>query len=101
MRLELFAIPGLPDIVPGDDLGALLVQAATAAGETLLDSDILLVAQKIVSKSEGRFRRLSDIVPMQEALRIADQCGKDARKVQAILDESTSILRVVAAPPDG
>jgi coenzyme F420-0:L-glutamate ligase / coenzyme F420-1:gamma-L-glutamate ligase len=101
MRLELFAIPGLPDIVPGDDLGALFVSAATAAGETLLGSDILLVAQKVVSKSEGRFRRLADIVPTEEALRIAKVCGKDPRKVQAILDESTSILRVVAAPPDG
>jgi coenzyme F420-0:L-glutamate ligase/coenzyme F420-1:gamma-L-glutamate ligase len=101
MRLELFAIPGLPDVVPGDDLGALLVAATQAAGETLQDSDIVVVAQKVVSKSEGRFRRLSEIVPSEEALQITARCGKDPRKVQAILDESTSILRVVAAPPDG
>jgi len=101
MRIELFVVPGLPEIVPGDDVGAMLVEAARLAGETLLDSDIILVAQKVVSKSEGRFRRLVDIVPMAEALDIAAKCGKDPRKVQAILDESTSILRVVAAPPDG
>lgn len=101
MRLELFAIPGLPEVFPGDDLGALLVAAAQAAGETLLDTDIVLIAQKVVSKSEGRFRRLAEIVPTEEAMQIASRCGKDPRKVQAILDESTSIVRVVAAPPDG
>ena len=97
----MFAIPGLPEIRTGDDLGKLLVEAALSAGERLLDSDIVLLAQKVVSKSEGRFRRLADIVPSEEALEIAARSGKDARKVQAILDESTSILRVVATPPDG
>lgn len=101
MRLELFAIQGLPEILPGDDLGALITKAARESGEALLDSDILLVAQKVVSKSEGRFRRLADIAPTDEALRIASQCGKDPRKVQAILDESSSILRVACVPPDG
>ena len=101
MRLELFTLSGLPEIVPGDDLGALFVERAQAAGETLLDSDIILVAQKVVSKSEGRFRRLADIVPTHEALDIAERSGKDARKVQAILDESTGIVRVVKSPPDG
>lgn len=101
MRIEFFAIPGIPEILPGDDVGAILARAAQAAGEKLLDADIILVAQKIVSKSEGRFRTLSEIVPSAEALDISARCGKDPRKVQAILDESSAILRVSAAPPDG
>src|SRR5438270_572778 len=101
MRLELFAIAGVPEIRPGDDVGAILAQAAQAAGEELRESDILLVAQKIVSKSEGRFRVLSEIVPSAEALDIAKRSGKDARKVQAILDESSAIVRVSNATPDG
>ncbi|OPY96639.1 hypothetical protein A5906_01825 [Bradyrhizobium sacchari] len=101
MRLELFAIPGVPDVQPGDDVGAILAQAARASCEELRESDIILVAQKIVSKSEGRFRVLSEIVPSAEALDIAKRCGKDARKVQAILDESSAILRVSNAAPDG
>ncbi|MGY3573070.1 coenzyme F420-0:L-glutamate ligase [Bradyrhizobium sp. USDA 4504] len=101
MRVELFAIPGIPEIRPGDDVGAILAQAARIAGEELRDSDIILVAQKIVSKSEGRFRVLSEIVPSAEALDIARRCGKDARKVQAILEESSAILRVSDATPEG
>lgn len=101
MRLEAFALPGIPDVMPGDDVGALIVDAARAAGESLRDTDIVLVAQKIVSKSENRFRRLADIVPSEEALALAARCGKDARKVQAILDESSAILRAVPGPSDG
>ncbi|RXG97232.1 coenzyme F420-0:L-glutamate ligase [Bradyrhizobium vignae] len=101
MRLELFAISGIPEVHPGDDVGAILAQAAQAAGDELRESDIVLIAQKIVSKSEGRFRVLSTIIPSPEALDLAKRCGKDARKVQAILDESSAILRVSNAAPDG
>ncbi|KAF7962062.1 coenzyme F420:L-glutamate ligase [Cupriavidus sp. UYMU48A] len=101
MHAEIFSILGLPEIRPGDDLGVLMLDALEADGKRLHDGDILAVAQKIVSKSEGCFRSLADIVPSEEALRLAERCGKDARKVQAILDESTDILRVVPAPPDG
>lgn len=100
-RVEMFALPGLPEVLPGDDLGALIVRAMAGCGEPWQAGDILVVAQKIVSKAEGRFRALSSIVPTHEALEIAARCGKDARKVQAILDESTDIVRVAAAPPDG
>lgn len=99
--LELFAIPGLPDVQPGDDLGALIHAAVVAADLRLRPGDILAVAQKIVSKSENRFVRMSDLTPSSEALEIAAQCGKDPRKVEAILRESTAILRVAPIPPDG
>lgn len=63
--------------------------------------DILVIAQKIVSKAEGRFRHLDDFTPSQRALELARQTGKDARKVEAILSESTDVLRAVNYPPEG
>lgn len=100
-RLEIFSIPGIPEITPGDDLGGIIVQAMANAGETWVNGDVIAIAQKVVSKAEGRIRALADIEPGPEALDIAARCGKDARKVQAILDESTDIVRVVPAKPDG
>lgn len=100
-RMEMFALPGMPEVAPGDDLGALIVRAMVEGGEPWQAGDILVVAQKVVSKAEGRFRALSSIAPTAQAQQIAARCGKDARKVQAILDESTEILRVAAAPPNG
>lgn len=100
-RVQMFSLPGIPEITPGDDLGALIVHAMAECGESWQAGDILVVAQKIVSKAEGRFRVLSSIAPTPQAREIAARCGKDARKVQAILDESTEIVRVAAAPPDG
>jgi coenzyme F420-0:L-glutamate ligase/coenzyme F420-1:gamma-L-glutamate ligase len=99
--MEMIALPGIPQIASGDDLAALIVQAMARAGEPWVDGDVLAIAQKVVSKSEGRTRALRDITPSPRALAIAASCGKDARKVQAILDESTDILRAVPAPPDG
>lgn len=101
MRLEMFALQGLPEIRPGDDLGEMIARAMQANGHALAEGDILAVAQKVVSKAEGRFRTLSEIMPTARAMELAEQSGKDARKVQAILDESTDILRVVRVPPDG
>lgn len=100
-RIEMFAIPGIPEIDAGDDLGKIIVEAMAAAGEQWVEGDVIAVAQKIVSKAEGRTRALADIDPSDEAREIAAKCGKDARKVQAILDESSDILRVVPTKPDG
>ncbi len=75
---------------PGDDLAALLTAAAP---EDLADGDVLCVAHKVVSKSEGRIRRLADIEPGERAKSLAADQGKDPRVVQAVLDESASVLR--------
>jgi coenzyme F420-0:L-glutamate ligase / coenzyme F420-1:gamma-L-glutamate ligase len=80
------AIAGLPEIQPGDDLAALLAGHAQAG-------DVLVLAHKIVSKAEGRIRALSDIAPGDAARAYAEKLGKDARHVQAVLDESTEVLR--------
>ncbi len=89
--LTATALEGLPEVRPGDDLGELIAPASTAAG--LADGDVLAVAHKVVSKSEGRLRRLSEISPSPEAAELADRLGKDSRQVQAVLDESSAVLR--------
>ena len=88
--MELVALPGLPEVRPGDDLGALLAEAAPA---DLGDGDVLCVAQKVVSKAEGRIVPLGDVRPGERAEAIAAEHGKDARLVQVILDESAGLLR--------
>lgn len=83
------ALPGLPEIRPGDDLAGLLV----AAAGRLADGDVLVVAHKIVSKAEGRTVTLADVVPGDRARELAAEHGKDPRAVEVILNESTEIVR--------
>jgi coenzyme F420-0:L-glutamate ligase / coenzyme F420-1:gamma-L-glutamate ligase len=83
-------LPPLPDVRPGDDLAGMLAAAAPA---DLAAGDVLVVAHKVVSKSEGRVRRLSDIEPGERARELAEEHRKDARLVQAVLDESVELLR--------
>ncbi|MBW7881040.1 MAG: coenzyme F420-0:L-glutamate ligase [Caldilineaceae bacterium] len=92
--MRLFAVAGLPNVVPGDDLAQLIVDALAASGEALEPGDIVVVAQKIVSKSEGRLVRVADVVPSARAEEIAATVGKDPRVVQVILDDSNEIVRM-------
>lgn len=92
--LRLFAVERLPMIRPGDDLPALIVQHLAAAGERLQAGDIVAIAQKVVSKAEGRLVRLEDVQPTAEALEIAATVGKDPRVIQVVLDDSREVLRV-------
>lgn len=92
--LRLIALPGLPLVQPGDDLAALILAALDRAQTTLQDGDVLVLAQKIVSKSEGRGVRLAGVTPSPRAVELAAQTGKDARLVELILDESREVLRV-------
>ena len=80
------AVPGLPEIRAGDDLAELLRPFVS-------DGDVLCLAHKIVSKAEGRVVSLADVVPSDEARRIAGEHHKDARQVQAVLDESEEVVR--------
>jgi len=92
-RLDLLALPGLPLVRPGDDLAALICDGLRAAGETLVPGDVLVIAQKVVSKAEGRVVDLVDVVPSARARELAGACGKDARVVEVILSESSEVLR--------
>jgi coenzyme F420-0:L-glutamate ligase/coenzyme F420-1:gamma-L-glutamate ligase len=93
---RLFAVTGLPAVEPGDDLAALLLEGLARQGLVPADRDVLVVAQKVVSKAEGRLVDLATVAPGPAARRIAGQVDKDPRLVQVILDESTVVLR--AAP---
>lgn len=94
-QLSLLAVPGIPDIAPGDDLAGELLDALARAGLSLEDGDILVIAHKVVSKAEGRIRRLAEVTPGAEALRLARELDKDPRKVQVILDESRRVVRAM------
>ena len=91
---SLFAVPGLPMIQPGDDLPALIVACLASAGEQLQPGDVLVIAQKIISKAEGRLVRLADVVPNERSKEVAAIVGKDPRVVHVVLDDSRSALRI-------
>jgi coenzyme F420-0:L-glutamate ligase/coenzyme F420-1:gamma-L-glutamate ligase len=84
------ALEGLPEVGPGDDLGALIAEAATGG---LRDGDVLVIAHKVVSKAEGRITNLGDIEPGARARELGAELGKDPRQVQVVLDESKEVLR--------
>jgi coenzyme F420-0:L-glutamate ligase/coenzyme F420-1:gamma-L-glutamate ligase len=88
-EFSAFALRGLPEIESGDDLAGLIV----AAAERLDGGDIVVIAHKAVSKAQGRLRRLADIEPSERAQALAAEHGKDPRHVQAILDESSELVR--------
>ncbi len=94
MTLTLTPLPGIPLIRPGDDLADVLLAALSAARLTLEDGDILVLAQKIVSKAEGRLVHLQTVSPSQAALDLATRSEKDPRLCELILRESRQILRV-------
>jgi coenzyme F420-0:L-glutamate ligase/coenzyme F420-1:gamma-L-glutamate ligase len=85
------ALDGLPEVRSGDDLGALI--AAALSPTELVAADVLVVAHKVVSKSEGATRQLSTVTAERRANGLAAELGKDPRHVQVVLDESREILR--------
>jgi coenzyme F420-0:L-glutamate ligase / coenzyme F420-1:gamma-L-glutamate ligase len=92
-RLEVFALPGIPMVRQGDNLPALILAGLQRAGQTLRPRDIIVVAQKIVSKAEGRMVDLAEVVPSTEAIALAAEVGKDPRIVQVVLSESVKVVR--------
>ena len=89
MPVTLFAVPNIPRLRPGDDLAAALIAACDAANLALADRDILVVAQKIVSKAEGRYVDLATVEPSARARSSSPaRSGKDPRLVEVILRES-------------
>jgi len=97
MTLAAAALPGLPEIRHGDDLGALLRDAAGRLPEPgLRAGDVLAVAHKAVAKAEGRVIPLSAVMPGAEARKLAAEHGKDPRLVELILSESVELVRADA-----
>jgi coenzyme F420-0:L-glutamate ligase / coenzyme F420-1:gamma-L-glutamate ligase len=91
--LSLTALSGIPLIRQGDDLANIILHVLPENNIALEDNDILVLAQKIVSKAEGRAVNLAKITPSQPAIELAAQTEKDAHFVELVLQESTQILR--------
>jgi coenzyme F420-0:L-glutamate ligase/coenzyme F420-1:gamma-L-glutamate ligase len=89
--LSAQALDGLPEIYPGDDLAALIVEALLA--HESLNGGVLLIAHKAISKAEGQIKVLSDVEPAPRAVELARQLDKDPRLVEVILGESQQVLR--------
>lgn len=94
MALTLTPLPDIPPIEPGNDLAEITQAGLAKGGIQLLDGDILVFAQKVISKAEGRLVNLAAVVPGLEAVRLSLQIEKDPRLVELILQESREILRI-------
>src|ERR1700731_1074242 len=92
-RLTLCVVPGLPLLLPGDDLGAIIVMALDKTGLVPADGDIVVVAQKAVSKAQGRYVDLARVTPSWHARELAVEVDKDPRLVEVILSESVRVVR--------
>jgi coenzyme F420-0:L-glutamate ligase / coenzyme F420-1:gamma-L-glutamate ligase len=87
-ELRIRPLAGLPEIGEGDDLGRLVAEAARPGGE-----EIVVLSQKIVSKAEGRLRRLAEVEPGGRARELAEKLGRDPALVELVLEESRAVLR--------
>ncbi len=94
-QLTCTSVAGLPLIAPGDELAPLIRDGMSSAGIESRSGDILVVAQKIVSKSEGRYLSLGDVQPGAQARELAAVVGRDPRYVEAVLSESRAVVRAV------
>jgi coenzyme F420-0:L-glutamate ligase/coenzyme F420-1:gamma-L-glutamate ligase len=92
-RLQIIALPGVPEVAPGDDVARIVATALAAEGETLASGDVIVIAQKIVSKAEGRYVELDSVTPSARARALAAEVDKDPRLVEVILSESAEVLR--------
>ncbi len=92
--LTLTPLPKIPLIHAGDNLAEIILQSCALANLQLKDGDILVLAQKIVSKAEGRLVNLADVKPTPRAFQLAEETQKDPRVVELILGESAEIIRV-------
>ena len=91
--IQVIALTGIPLIQPGDDLARILGDAIARAGG-LHERDVVVLAQKIVSKAEGRYVDLNTVTPSAYALEVAAQCDKDPRLIEVILSESSAVVRL-------
>ena len=92
-RMTVTALAGIPEIRPGDDLAAVIIDAVADNAETIIDGDIVVVAQKIVSKAEGRYADLAQVTPSNDAIDLARKVEKDPRLVELILAQSVEVVR--------
>jgi coenzyme F420-0:L-glutamate ligase / coenzyme F420-1:gamma-L-glutamate ligase len=93
-RFEVIGIEGIGEVRPGDDVVRLVLAAAARQRTPVADGDVLVLSQKIISKSEGRLLRLSDVTPSTMATTFATELGRDPRLIEVILRESRRVVRM-------
>jgi len=91
--VTIFGVAGLPEITPGADLGALILDAAGKQGQPLVDGDVVVVTSKVVSKAEGRTLELGEVEPSQFAREWSRRWGKDPAVTEVVLREATRVVR--------
>lgn len=91
-HLNLIALKKFPLIEPGDDLNKIILKSLSDNNISLEDGDIIVIAQKIISKSENRYINLDDVIPSQDALDLGEELNRDPAFIQSILDESKAII---------
>ena len=92
-RINIFALDGVPLVKPGDDLVEIIKDALIVSNERLQDDDIVVIAQKIISKAEGRIVSLNSVKPRPQAEALATKLEKDPRQIELVLQESKEIVR--------
>ena len=95
MELSFWGLAGFPMVEPGDDLAQFIIDAISENKRPLQDGDVIVIAQKVVSKAENRYLDLRTIEPSKRAIELSKKVQKDPRKVQAILNESNEVVRAV------
>lgn len=93
-EIRIIPLPGLPEVRPGDDLPAMIADAVERRGLTLQDGDVLVVAQKVVSKAEGDLVTLAEVEPSALAVSFAAEYDKDPRHVEVVLREARRVVRM-------
>jgi coenzyme F420-0:L-glutamate ligase/coenzyme F420-1:gamma-L-glutamate ligase len=94
MSIELFGLKGIPLVEEGDNIADLILNALKKQGKTLQHGDIILIAETLVSKSEGNVIKLGDILPSDDAILIAKKSKKDSKLVEAIIQEAREVVEV-------
>jgi coenzyme F420-0:L-glutamate ligase/coenzyme F420-1:gamma-L-glutamate ligase len=93
-RYEVIGVEGIGEVRPGDDVARIVLQAAARQGTPLASGDVVVLSQKILSKSEGRLLRLSEVTPSPMATTFAAELGRDPRLIEVILRESKRVVRM-------
>ena len=93
-NIEIIGINGIPEIKPGDDIAELIIRSVSNQKCVIQENDIFVIAQKIVSKSEGQFVHLSDIKPSSFAKVFSQKSGRDARLIEVVLKDSRKIIKI-------
>ena len=93
-RYEVIGIEGIGEVQPGDDVARIVLDAAARQRTPVAGGDVLVLSQKIISKSEGRLLNLNDVTPSTMAATFATELGRDPRLIEVILRESRRIVRM-------